>query len=261
MKFRQSIIVTGASHGLGLSIASTLVEKGYWVLNLDKESPVESSVLNNCITYICDLEDFGALNLDLLVSLEKTYQLRISGLVNNAIPHHKQNNLVENFESIISMLNIGLIAPYLLIQSCAELIATRHTANAFSVVNISSSVVEAPSDESGSYHLAKGGLNALTKYSSIKFAKLGMRVNAIQPAFIVKNRDVEFFNSESNEAYRKIVQSLHPLGQVGSELDLANLVEFLISSNSRFINGQSISLNGGYGLSDPLKSILEIWDK
>lgn len=254
----QVVIVTGASRGLGYAIAQDLVRSGLSVVNVDKETldNVETHLFQS---YLCDLLQFDFFSKNLISLVEEEFKVKVVGLVNNAIAPHKQNGLFEDLDSVKNLIDIGLITPYMLIQNFAEVLLSRkEDSRIFSVVNISSCVVDAPSDNAGSYHMAKGGLNALTKYASIKYSHLGIRVNSILPAFILKENDLEFYLSDQNRDYREVVERLHPIGRVGRERDVANMVSFLFSEHASFITGQLINIDGGYGLADPIKTVLDL---
>ena len=223
---------------------------------MDRETPDDVQT-NQFQNYLCDLLKFNFSSENLVGLIQEELKVKVVGLVNNAIAPHKQSGFFEDLDSVKTLVEIGLIAPYMLTQNFAEILLARNEFSKISpIVNISSCVVDAPSDNSGSYHLAKGGLNALTKYASIKYSDLGIRVNSILPAFILKENDSEFFYSDQNSDYREVVERLHPIGRVGREYDVASMVSFLISERASFITGQLINIDGGYGLADPLKIAL-----
>lgn len=92
-----------------------------------------------------------------------------------------------------------------------------------------------------SYNAAKVGVVNLTRSLGISYAKHGIRVNAVCPGFV----DTPILNGAS-EAVKKHLVSLHPIGRLGREEEIANAILFLASDDSSFVVGTSLIVDGGY---------------
>ncbi len=91
------------------------------------------------------------------------------------------------------------------------------------------------------YSASKGGVKLLTQTLAIDYAKQGIRINAICPAYI----DTPLLNFLS-ETEKKALEKLHPQGRLGQPDEVANAVLFLASEKASFINGTSLLVDGGY---------------
>ena len=125
-------------------------------------------------------------------------------------------------------------------------------------MNISSIAGFLTTPESPSYHVAKAGIIALTKYLAVEAAKYGIRVNCILPGFIVQNEHINKYNSIENTTYKKLSENYQPLGKVGTEKDVAQTSLFLTSFSSKYINGVSLILDGGATLQEQFGLSLKI---
>ena len=99
-------------------------------------------------------------------------------------------------------------------------------------------------DQPQRYHVIRGGLEQLTKYSAIKLGKNGTRVNSILVTKIIKPENKNFFLKKNNSV-RKMMEKITPLRRMGDTEDVANLVDFLTNDKSSFITGLSIPIDGG----------------
>ena len=91
----------------------------------------------------------------------------------------------------------------------------------------------------------------------------GFHVGRIQsayrlPGFIVKDEDLLRFGNDENQSYREIASKLHPNGKVGNVQDIVGVIEFLMSKESSFVNGQIIKIDGGYNIEDDFNLVNRI---
>jgi NAD(P)-dependent dehydrogenase (short-subunit alcohol dehydrogenase family) len=117
-----------------------------------------------------------------------------------------------------------------------------------SIVNISSiyGIIGAP--DIPPYHASKGAVRLMTKTDALLYAKDGIRVNSIHPGYIWTPL-VESMAKQSPdgvEAFRKQLDSFHPVGHVGEPDDVAYGILYLSSDESKFVTGSEIVIDGGY---------------
>ena len=108
------------------------------------------------------------------------------------------------------------------------------------IVNIASIVGLIGNPGQVNYSASKGGVIAFTKSCARELASRGILVNAVAPGFI-KTRMTDVLNEEQ----KKKLTDFIPLNRLGEPEDIANAVVFLCSSESSYLTGQIISVNGG----------------
>ncbi len=117
-----------------------------------------------------------------------------------------------------------------------------------SIVNLSSIYGIISSRDIPPYHASKGAVRLMTKTDALFYAEDKIRVNSVHPGFIWTPL-VEQMGEESEEgveAFRKNLDSLHPLGHVGEPVDIAYGIVFLASDESKFMTGSELVIDGGY---------------
>jgi NAD(P)-dependent dehydrogenase (short-subunit alcohol dehydrogenase family) len=102
------------------------------------------------------------------------------------------------------------------------------------------------SEQPVGYHVAKAGLRHLADYYAVTLGAKGIRVNCVSPCISVKEENREFYTQ--NEALVNLFKRTIPLGRMGTSEDAANVIMFLCSSKSAFVNGQHIVVDGGVSL-------------
>ncbi len=245
MRFKNTLsIITGGSRGIGLEISSHLLEKGSEVVILDIKPP-DKEILSRHkkLSYVrCDLsseKEITSFFDDF--SLPKDKEII---LVNNA-RYKSLSNMEESFLDWNKSIAVGLTAPFILSKEIFE-----RSRKGGSIINICSIASKLATGESPSYHAAKGGLLALTKYLAVMGGEKNFRVNAILPGLIIQDDHLEKYASGGNEAYRNLSENYQPMGNHGTQSDIANLVTFLCSQDSKYLSGSEISLDGAATIQD-----------
>lgn len=236
-------LVTGAARGIGSEIAKTLAKSGAMVLinyNGSKERAEEvvesiKSEGGQAEAIQCNVSDFEAsehMIKDILARYKK-----VDILVNNA--GITKDNLVMRMseQEYDAVLDTNLKGSFNMI---------RHLSRNFlklrggKIINISSVTGVMGNAGQANYAASKAGLIGLTKSVAREFASRGICVNAIAPGFI----DTEMTRVLSEDTQEGLKQ-LIPMGRMGQTQDVANLVLFLAGSQSDYITGQVISVDGG----------------
>jgi len=84
------------------------------------------------------------------------------------------------------------------------------------------------------------------RYYAVTYGKKGVRFNNILPSTLIKPENIDFFTGENK--IRKMIEEITPLHRMGKAEDVANIVDFLCSSESSFITGNSFMVDGGLSL-------------
>jgi len=108
------------------------------------------------------------------------------------------------------------------------------------IINITSVVGHTGNVGQANYTASKAGIIAMSKSLAIEYAKKNINVNCVSPGFISTN-----MTDQIDEKFKEIIISKIPANKLGKPQDVANAVFFLSSSDSDYINGETIHVNGG----------------
>lgn len=212
------VVVTGDGHGIGLATRKAFEAAGARVYGID---------LNPGSFYQGDIGQPAVLQ-KFVESILKN-ESKIDVLVNNALPLSVgiHNGSLSEFNDA---LQVGVVAPFYLTQ-----LLLNHFNPGSSIINLSSTRAFQSQAETESYAAAKGAITALTHSLAISLSKEQIRVNAIAPGWIDTYQH-SFSGSDVSQ---------HPSKKVGVPEDIAELILFLASNKASFINGQTITVDGG----------------
>ena len=237
----KTVIVTGASRGIGHATALRFHENGWRVITVSRDPPPGTCPWSVARSHILlDLSDLDniARCVDLMRGMLEDGELH--ALVNNAGTSPKGpggsrlNSLETDIATWQSMYNTNFYAPLLLTRGFApELAKARGT-----VVNLTSIAGSRVHPFAGSaYATSKAALAALTRELAFDLAPAGVRVNAIAPG--------EIDTTILSPGTPRIVERDIPMHRLGTTNEVADLIWFLCSPESSYITGAEIPLNGG----------------
>jgi gluconate 5-dehydrogenase len=239
-------LVTGGSRGLGKEIAEGLAEAGASLMLLARRehwlTPTVEEFRSRgftCHGALCDVSNEDEVQTAVEKTLE-TYQ-KIDILVNNAGVTWGQPIEEHPIEKWNMVLQINLTGAFLFSQRVGREMLKQRSGN---IINVASVAGLRGSMEHGQhivgYVAAKGGLIAMTREFAAKWARRGIRVNAIAPGF---------FPSRMTEKVLAVAQpqikAAVPMGRVGGEGELKGVAVFLASQASGYMTGQTIVVDGG----------------
>lgn len=229
----DTIIVTGASSGIGRATAGRLHDDGYDVVNLDIEAPPAGDPAE---FVALDLSDTDAITAT-VGELAKTRC--IAGLVNNA-GYGVMAPLEETTPDIMERSwRINVLAP----MTCAQGVLPAMKAAGYGrIVNIISRAALGRELRTG-YAGTKGNLMTMTRVWALELARHGITVNAIGPGPVA----TELYNrmNPPESPRTQAIAASVPVGRIGQPEDIANAVAFLTDRRSGFVNGQVLYVCGG----------------
>ena len=243
----QVALVTGAGRGLGAAIARRLAAAGarFALVGRDQATlqAVADELPHEAVVIPADLSTSGApaAVIDAAVGALG----RIDVLVNNAgAPHGGPTHAIAPAE-IDAILALNVRAPLLLAGAAA---AQMVGLGGGSIISISSSLAKLGIPENSVYAASKGAIESAARSLAAEYGSRGIRVNAIRPA--VTRSDLSASLIEDPAMVSNYLRRV-PLGSIGEAEDVAAAVQFLATSESAYITGQVIDVDGGWGATWP----------
>jgi len=238
----KNILITGAGKGIGESSVHTLLENGAFVYALikDKNDNKKFNNIKNLKIYNGKIE-----NKKLLVKiLNDSNKLKkpIHGLVNNAGMRFRKKFLDINKKEINKVFEVNFFAVFSIMQIFSKYLIKNRIKG--SIVNIASIVGQIGFNELSAYGSTKGALISLTKCLSLELSEYGIRVNSISPGF-TKTSFYKNFKKNKKNLYSWTLNKI-PLKRWGEPSEIANLITFILSDKSNYINGEDINIDGGW---------------
>ena len=250
-------LITGASAGIGRAISIIFSQEGANVIiNYNNNEKGASETLNiiekktyNKKSFYCKADVSNSFEVKEMVnkSIEKFGKIDI--LVNNSGINQARidtsDNIIELSEKEwdrvidVNLKGIFLTSKYVLPHMIKQ--------NSGSIINISSILGTSGWFNSASYCASKGGIITLTKEMAIDYGKYNIRVNSISPGF-TQTAMYDYtlsHNTIDSEATVKFINSLSVLNRTGKPEEIAQAALFLASSESSFITGINLLVDGG----------------
>ncbi len=238
-------VVTGASRGIGESIARTLAANGAHVIvssrRLDSCEGVAQSIRDGggmATAMACHVGDLGSIDA-FWAELDARFG-RVDVLVNNAGTNTIFGSVTDTdpvaFQKVVDVNFRG----YWFMCQAGALRMKNHGGG--SIVNIASVTAENPIDKIGVYSATKAAVVNLTQAFARECAEHGVRCNAILPG-IVNTKFAAALQTEG--PVREAVLAQIPLRRIGEPEDMAGAALFLASNASRFMTGAKIRIDGG----------------
>lgn len=236
-------LVTGASRGIGASIALQLAKDGFHVLlnyasNEDRAREIQSKILSDGgKAELCQFDVSQSTQVDEKFDwISKTWG-PLAVLVNNAGITIDGLLIRLKDEDLEKTLSIDLKGAIYCTRAAAKQMMRERRG---SIVQVSSVIGEMGNAGQSAYAAAKSGLIGFSKSVARELASRAVRVNTVTPGFVTTDMTGALTDAQKEAILRTV-----PLGFLGDPQDVASLVAFLASPASRYITGQVIGVNGG----------------
>ena len=235
----KNIIVTGASGGIGNSIVEKLYEQGVNVLatgtRIEKLEELKKK-FNNIKILKFDISQH--LKIEEFIN-EATEKLggSLDGIINNAGITKDNLTIRMSLEEWTKVIDINLSSTFLM---CKYSIKKMLKNKSGKIVNITSVVGHTGNVGQANYAASKAGIVAMSKSLAIEYAKKNININCISPGFISTA-----MTDQIDEKHKEAIIAKIPSNKLGKPEDIANVVTFLSSDQSDYINGETVHVNGG----------------
>lgn len=236
----KTALVTGSTQGIGKAIAQRLVCEGFRVIvhcssDIEKAERIKNEIGAH-LAVVCDLSDMQQ------VAKLKGKTGAIDVLVLNASVQFKQKWQDISDIEIQKQLNVNVVSSLKLMQ----VYYPDMKENGFGrIITIGSVNQHRQHPELSFYASTKCAVMSLVKNIAKEVAPFGITVNNVSPGAIVTPRNANVYN---DEAARKKVEALIPMGRFGTPEECAGIVAFLASDDSAYITGADIKADGGMSL-------------
>ncbi len=236
MKMKTAII-TGANGQLGKSYLKTLSTLGYFIYAIDLNiDGIETTEMVKPIKLdITNEDDVHAFYKNI-----KTVNVLINNAGIGVFTPFEQRTAQE----FMQVMNVNLLGTFLMSQGAIEIMKNQASGK---IINIGSIYGQVSSDEriygdsgrnnSEVYSATKAGVIHLTKYMATHFGKYNIQTNCISPGGI--------FNKQSKDFVDNYIHKT-PMGRMGTPDDLQSALKFLIAEDNKYVNGQNITVDGGF---------------
>ena len=235
-------IVTGASQGIGETIAVEMAKSGANVFCLARNKNALDSTINKIISsgdkasaYSCDISDNEQFN-NIVTDIFKEYG-SIDILVNNAGITNDTLLMRMSDDQWDSVLNINLKGSFTCTRSVIKYMMKKKSGR---IINITSIVGLTGNAGQANYAASKAGLIGMTKSIAKEVASRGITANCVAPGWI----ETAMTEQLSDDVKNKFLSQI-PTGKIGYPKDIANTVIFLASKEAEYITGQTITVDGG----------------
>ena len=234
----DTILITGASRGLGANFAKVLANDGFRIIGIGRNKiNLEKVILNLPNQQL----DHHFLELDITDEIEvnkKLSNLNLYALINNAgIANtkllHKEtySDLSEIFDTnLLGSLNVSnALIPKMIINKRGK------------IINIASTLGYRPLSYVGAYSATKAALIQITKSQSIELAKYNICVNALAPGYILTDINRDQLEGETGDLLKKKI----PLKRFATVDELDTIISMLLNTSNTYMTGSVVAVDGG----------------
>ena len=242
----STALVTGSSKGIGLAIATKLLEANADLI-LNSRHSDDLALVRNILEARFPERKIGISAYDFsdASGIPEWYDQicdkhgPINILINNAGTIHREAASDIKLEDFRKVLTTNLDAVFILCQQFYHHLSSKPG----KIINISSLISNLARETNVAYASSKGAINQLTRTLALEWAKKGINVNAIAPGFIHTDLTDELFNDEN---FNNWVKEKCPMSRWGEPEDISSTAVFLASSVADYITGQIIYVDGGW---------------
>lgn len=239
----MTALITGSSRGIGRAIAIRLAASGYqiainYALNEEQARSLQQELQQGGRSArifkanVADVDQVSAMVTEVESELGP-----VDVLVNNAGILRDSHIAMMSEKSWDEVLDTNLKGAFLVSRPIAKSMMKRRKGHIINMVSISG-LIGTPGQ--ANYAASKGGLIAMTRSMAKELGRYGIQVNAVAPGFIETDMIQSMNPKQLDEMLKQI-----PLGRIGSSEEVANLVNYLVSSENTYITGQILTIDGG----------------
>ncbi|MDQ3084357.1 MAG: SDR family oxidoreductase [Thermoproteota archaeon] len=239
-------IITGASGGIGKSVAQKVLEEGSKVVLVSRnknklKKTVEELGQNDNLIYVAadvshESEVLSVIEQTLTAFDKIDNLVNCAAIINDPTPFHLMTE-----DQWTNLINVNLKGTFQPIKAVIPLMIEQKSGN---IINISSllGIRAIPKVPFSVYGVTKAGIIMLTKSIAVEYGQYNIRCNCIAPSTI-RSPMMEPYLQDENA--KRMLEGSFPLKRIGDPEDVANAILFLASDDSKWITGTVMTLDGG----------------
>jgi len=241
----KTALVTGATHGLGMAIATGLANAGAKIVINDifpeklEQAKLEYAKLGIQAS-VYELNVTNEADVSEMIPKIENEEGPIDILVNNAGIIKRIPILEMKAEEFREVLDVDLTGPFIMSKAIAPGMIERGHGK---IINMCSMMSELGRNTVSAYAAAKGGLKMLTRNMATEWAKFNIQINGIGPGYFATSQTAPI--RVDGHPFNEFIINRTPAGKWGEPEDLAGTAIFLASSASNFVNGIIVYVDGG----------------
>lgn len=237
------VLVSGGSKGLGLAIVEDCLRQGWSVATFSRAitprmEELQREIPDRFLHFRGDLTDVEL--AERAVHEVKNKFGSVHALINNAGLASEWMFAIMPSSQIHQLVQVNLTAALLLSRECSREFLRQPASRPKRILNISSIVGLRGFRGLSVYSSTKSALLGLTRSLARELGPANITVNAVLPGFLLTDMSSSLENQQRDQIVRRT-----PLGRLGNVADVVPLIRFLLSSESRFITGQCLVVDGG----------------
>ncbi|MEP4051298.1 MAG: SDR family oxidoreductase [Litorimonas sp.] len=231
----QTVLITGASRGIGRAIALAFKDRGAYVIASARPSK-ELDSLSQALGGQGEIWAEDATTDGFLARIQGLTKLDI--LINNIGINFPEALVDVSDEHLDKMLDLNVRSTFRISRE-----GVKQMSSGGSVINITSQMGHVGSPNRTAYCMTKHAIEGLTKAMAVELAPKGIRVNSVAPTFIETDMTRGWF---SDAKFIEFIRRMIPLGKVGQPEDVASAVIYLCSEGAKMVTGHSLLVDGGW---------------
>ena len=234
----NTVLITGASRGLGANFSKVLATEGFKIIGVGRNKKNLKSVISNLPNQNLEHE---FLEIDITNEqevFEKLSGLNIYGLVNNAGIANTKLLHEETYSNLSKIFNTNLLGS---MNVSNAIIPNMIKNKSGKIINIASTLGYRPLSYVGAYSATKAALIQVTKSQSIELARFNICVNALAPGYILTDINKEQLEGDAGVLLKKKI----PLKRFATAEELDVIISMLLNRHNTYMTGAVIAVDGG----------------
>ncbi len=234
----DTILITGASRGLGANFAKVLANDGFRIIGIGRNRINLEKVISNLPNQQLNHQFLELDITDEIGVYKKLSDLNLYGLINNAgiantkllykETHSDLSNIIDT--NLLGSLNVSnAVIPKMMINKRGK------------IINIASTLGYRPLAYVGAYSATKAALIQVTKSQSIELARYNICVNALAPGYILTDINKDQLEGETGDLLKKKI----PLKRFATVDELDTIISMLLNTSNTYMTGAVVAVDGG----------------